>query len=179
MQVKVEALTGFYKVIDCAMFTQGTNRTGLSTKEFLRKAIISEHSPLRAFIMQIDVYGIPYYSHVHFVRHHVGVTPFVRTQRPDAHNPVDYDRTKAPQDAPVDMRLILNAQALLNIMKKRLCNKADPITQLVARNIRDELAKADNLFMNLLAEYCSPSCGWQGYQCHEAFGGCGRCEVEL
>lgn len=175
MRVSVKPLTNFHDMAANAVFTQGISiRDENPNVSFFKKMIISEHSPLRSLLLQIDVYNIPYYVHVHFVRHHVGVQPFVRSQRPDSMNPVDYDRTKAPQDALVDMRLVLNAQALLNIMKKRLCQKADRATRNVANTIRVVMSNYPSAIVRLLADACRPACEWQGNLCHEVFKPCGK-----
>lgn len=76
MRVNVKALTDYRDILDNATFTQGMFRESVAPSLiFYKKAIMSEHSPLRSFMLQVDVYGIPYFAHVHFMRHHVGVVP--------------------------------------------------------------------------------------------------------
>jgi len=177
MQVNVKMLTNPYAILDDAMFTQGRKPIYGNIAHFYKQAIISEHSPLRSVLYRVDFYGIPYYAHVHLVRHHVGVQPIARSQRPDAMNPVDYDRNKAPQDTPMDLRLILNAQAILNIAKKRLCLKADQVTYRAVKLMKEDLAQSKALFSQLLANACRPACEWQGNICHEVFKPCGKYDV--
>ena len=76
---------------------------------------------------------IPYYVSVHFVRHHIGVNHYIQSQRNDRQS--NYDRTKAPQDALVSHIMSVNAQELVFMAHKRLCNQADPFTKAVMREI--------------------------------------------
>ena len=110
--------------------------------------------------------AIPYYVSVHLLRHKVGVEHFVRSQRPTSMNPVDCDRRQASQDALVDHTMILNPQALIAISRKRLCNKADVVTQNIWRQVRDEIAGDDNLYIAAVAEVMIPDCMYRG-ACHE------------
>ena len=48
-----------------------------------RKILVSEHSPIESLIFRIQMEGIKYFSSVHLTRHHVGMTHWVSSQRPD------------------------------------------------------------------------------------------------
>jgi hypothetical protein len=121
---------------------------------------------IRVFILSIEMRSIPYYVSVHLVRHKVGIEHFVGSQRPTSMNPVGYDRRQAAQDALVDHTMILNPQVLINISRKRLCNKADVVTQNIWRQVRDAIAGHDNLFVAAIAEVMLPDCLYRG-NCHE------------
>ena len=172
--VDVELLTDWQLIADRAAFTQGMPSFDI-TERFLRDAIISRHSIIRSAIFRVTVFGLPYYSHVHFIRHHVGHDHSVRSQRPDSMNPVKYDRRKAPQDSPVDWSDELNMEALFTMMEKRLCKQADPVTRNIAQDIKWAFVSYPNdLYMNLVGEYCLPQCEWRGGFCPEAFRSCGK-----
>jgi Thymidylate synthase complementing protein. len=95
----------------------------------------AEHSPIRLLRFVFLLEDIPYYVSNHLVRHHVGCTPFVRSQRNDRQD--SYDRNAARQDAPVSMMWELNAQSLIDVSHKRLCGMADQAT----RNIVTQMCK--------------------------------------
>lgn len=176
MKVTVVRCTDWQLVADMAARTQGLKPRPITAK-FLKKALISQHSMLRVMMFDIRVQGLPYYCHVSFVRHHVWVQPFVRTSRPDSMNPVPFDRRAARQDAPADMTLFLNLQALINIMQKRLCSNADEETMFIALLIRQEFLNDPDPFMQLVGQALRPSCVWNGGHCPEVFKPCGQFPV--
>ena len=79
----------------------------------------------------------------HFARHHVGVEKWIKTQRTDR---TGIDRDELPQGALVDMELEANAQALINLSRKRLCNQASPETREVMQEIKKEVSKRDEFW---------------------------------
>ena len=129
------------------------------------KYLKSEHSPIRAlqFIIKME---IPYYVSVHLVRHKIGVEHFVQSQRNDRQD--KYDRTKAPQDAKVSHIMLINAPALMQMARKRLCGKADPATQKVMREIVKKVVELNPEFEHVLV----PNCEYL-HECPE-FKSCGR-----
>lgn len=130
-----------------------------------KKYLRSEHSPIRTltFIIQME---IPYCNSVHFVRHKLGVEHFVQSQRNDRQS--NYDRKKAPQDAPVSHIMYVNAQELMFMARKRLCGKADADTQKIMRAIVKEVLKTNPEFEDVLV----PQCKYM-HACPE-FQSCGR-----
>lgn len=130
-------------------------------KRYLR----SEHSPIRAlqFIIKMT---IPYYVSTHLVRHKIGVEHFVQSQRNDRQD--KYDRETAPQGAMVSHIMLLDAQALMTITRKRLCGKADISTQKVWRKVVKEILALNPEFEDVLV----PNCQYL-HSCPE-FQSCGR-----
>lgn len=158
IQVKIEKLTSWERVVDAARFTQRKDSLGKEPSEkFKRQMIISEHSPLRLLVFDIKVYGIPYCNMGHFVRH-VHAQPFVSTSRPDITG-AKLTRHEMPQDAPVNMQLSLNAQEIINISRLRLCRKAEIKTRAIWSKVVYELSKIEPA----LAEACQPQCVFKGY----------------
>lgn len=119
--------------------------------ELKKKYLKSEHSPIRylQFIIKME---IPYCNSVHFVRHKHGVEHFVSSQRNDRQD--KYDRKKAPQDAPVSHIMLVNAQELMFMARKRLCGKADVDTQKIMRMIVKEVLKTNPEFEDVLVPQC-------------------------
>lgn len=103
------------------------------SKDFIMKLLIAEHSPIRLATIKWRWENLKSYVATHIVRHHEGIEKWVSTQRTDR---TGIDRHKLPQDAPVTMDAIANAQALINIARFRLCFKADPDTRVQIENLK-------------------------------------------
>ena len=157
-KIEIKEIGSWQRVVDAARFTQSKDPLGHEPSEkFKRQIIISEHSPLRLLEFDIKVYGIPYYSMGHFVRH-IHAQPFVSTSRPDITG-AKATRHEMPQDALVNMQLSLNAQEIINISRLRLCSKAESTTRNIWESVVSELAKIEPE----LAEACQPQCVFKGY----------------
>lgn len=143
-----------------ALVTIGREAITPPSEEWKVSILRARHSPIRrlnfAFLIEC-----PYWVSVHLTRHHVGVTPYVRSQRNDRQDA--YDRTKAPQDAPVTMIWDVNAEALMTIANKRLCKQASEETREVVRMMCDLVAKACPEVKSELV----PMCVRNGGVCHE------------
>jgi hypothetical protein len=118
------------------------------------------HSPIRSVIYRIYLEGIPYWVSTHLVRHHVGTLPFVKAQGKIL------DRGSLPQDAPVNAIFDMNAQAILNMAKARLCRKAADQTTAVLLALKEKMLKSGNEYDMILAKYMNPPCKWYG-ECFE------------
>jgi len=172
MKVIVKANTDIQEVAEAAAETQGVKASPLTVDKWL-KWLHSEHSMIRVYQISIELIGIPYYVSVHLVRHKIGVEPFVRSQRDTSMNPVEYDRCKAPQDALVNHRMVLNPQALINISQVRMCNKADKATRGVWNEVFLAIKGHENPYVSAIANVMMPRCEYRGGVCHE-LKPCGR-----
>lgn len=146
----------------CTLNTIGKKTTKLPTDEWKVKLLRSEHSPIRtlwfAFRMEI-----PYWVSVHYCRHKFGVEHFVSTQRDDRHPEETISRADKPQGEIVSHTMVINAQELMHMTRKRLCNQASPETREVMKMIVDEVLKTNPEFK----EFLVPACKYQGGVCHE------------
>lgn len=149
----------------CALGTMGKDSEKAPTREWLHRILEARHSPIRELRFGF-VLTVPYWVSVHLVRHHVGFQAYVQSQRNDRQS--NYDRTKAPQDAPVTMRISLNAEALMTLVNKRLCTQASPETREVVaemcRQVQEHCPEFDGLLV--------PACEYNRV-CHE-MKSCGR-----
>lgn len=134
------------------------------SREWKRKLLISEHSPLRHSLITIEIDNIPFYVMGHLVRHSVGVTPYVRTSREDR---TGVPRSERRQTDLVDMRMDLNIQSLINISRKRLCNQADATTQKIWLSVIKAIAEYDSDIAWACVKECIRDAG-----CPEKFGNC-------
>ena len=172
MNIKITEVTSWKDVLNAARFTQRKEPLDKEPSiNFKKKIIKAEHSPLRCLVFNIDFYDIPNYVSVHLVRH-VHAQPFVSTSRPDI------DGNQIPREEqkkidPVNMRLFLNAQEIINISRARLCNRAEKETRKVWNEVIKELRKIEPE----LANACIPNCIYRGF-CPE-FESCGFANSEL
>ena len=135
----------------CTLNTVGKKSLTTPTKEWKEKLIKAEHSPLRELWFGIRM-EIPYYVSVHYVRHHIGVNHYIQSQRNDRQT--NYDRTKAPQDAMVSHIMSVNAQELVFMSHKRLCNQADHFTKEVMQEIVRQVVEVCPEFKDVLVKLC-------------------------
>ena len=157
-RVVVRRVTSWKEVLNAARFTQRKPEVDHEpSDEFKQKMIKAEHSPLRCLQFTIDFYDIPYYTSVHLCRH-VHAQPFVSTSRPDINGQMK-PRDEQKKSDPVNMRLLVNAQEIINISRVRLCNKAEKVTQMLWIEVLRELSKIEPF----LANACVPNCLYRGF----------------
>ncbi len=161
MNITVTKLTDKSLVDRACSFTTGSS---IEVKS-LYKMYKSEHSPIRTQLFWIEMEDIPTFVSVHLVRHKIGVEHFVKSNRVDRGG-----EENAGREAPVNHSMLINAQALINMARKRLCTQASLETRLVMQEIKTKLYEVDvALFRCLL-----PECQYRGGFCYE-FKCCGQC----
>lgn len=156
--VVVRRVTSWKEVLNAARFTQRKPEVDHEpSDEFKQKMIKAEHSPLRCLQFTIDFYDIPYYTSVHLCRH-VHAQPFVSTSRPDINGQMK-PRDEQKKSDPVNMRLLVNAQEIINISRVRLCSKSEGTTRMLWMKAIRELVKIEPF----LANACVPNCLYRGF----------------
>ena len=143
-------------VKDAAMNTIGKDGGVYPSSGWKRKILRAEHSPIRLLTLTIRLTDIPYWVSVHLVRHKIGVEHFVQTQRTDR---TGVERTEKPQNAPVCHTMVINAQALINVSRKRLCAQASKET----RDVWKAVVQAVREYEPELADMCVPECVYRGF----------------
>lgn len=162
MRVYVKKITGVDLAREACKFT---THGQIDSMMSLDKLYRCEHSPLRTQLFWIEMLGIPSFVSVHLTRHNVGiVSHYVQTMRDD--RGAD---TVADRNTPVSHAMLINAQALINVARKRLCRKAHAETRLLMEHIKDHVRAVDPD----LAKYMVPECVYRGDVCHE-LKPCGR-----
>ena len=123
-----------------------------------------EHSPIRQITIKWKWRDLFYWVSTHFVRHKIGIEHWVRTQRSDR---TGVDRNNAPQSAMVEHECEANAQAIINISRKRLCAGASPETRAAWKEFLETVKYEEpELYFS-----CVPDCIYRGH-CFE-FNSCG------
>ena len=150
-----------------AVVTIGKHAVTPPTSEWKHRILRARHSPIRYLRYSFYFEGIPSWVSVHLVRH-VHAQPYVKSQRNDRQS--DYDRTKAPQDTPVNMIYDVNAEELMVIANKRLCSQASKETQAVVREMCKLAEEVTPELKGLLVPMCEYG------RCNEMYP-CGKVEV--
>jgi thymidylate synthase ThyX len=160
MKVSYVRLTGPEWMTGAMRTTTGKDMFAIKkpSLEVWKKMIASTggvgHSPLRAVSYRIYVEDVPSWVTVHYVRHHVGVQFYVKSQR-------HLGREEEPQGTLINMMFDINAQSLLSMAKARTCCKAAPQTREVMNLLRREMLQADD-YDCMMAQAMIPSCEWYG-----------------
>ena len=148
LEITIRPLTDWRLVKELALATIGKKVVNDPDDAWKRKMLKSEHSPNYNLWFKVD---IPSYVSVHFARHHEGFVPYVKTQREDR---TGIPREERKQTELVDMTIVLNSMAFINVSKKRLCGMADKNTRAVWTAVVNKLKEVDPI----VAEFCVPSC---------------------
>lgn len=188
-------LPNWIRVVNAARRTWGRPPIDHEPKDSWKRGILlAEHSPIRLLEYDFTIEDIRQWVTVHLVRHHVGCEKFVHTQRQDINDQVEVitkrlmeilhqegllkegwrERDYMFQGEPNEMDMTCNAQAFINISRKRLCiGCASLETRLAWQVVINALREVDPI----LAEKCVPECLYRGF-CPEDKRCCGYVHTE-
>lgn len=156
-------------VKDSTMNTIGKTTGSYPDSVWKKKLLLSEHSPIRRIKFYWRWKDLKYWVSVHIVRHKIGIEHWVTTQRTDR---TGIDRNDIPQGALVNHACEADAQALINISRKRLCSCASPETRAAWQKVKDEVSKTEPELASCMVKECI----YRGF-CPEMFG-CGYDKTE-
>lgn len=166
----VEYVDVWPKVKQAARTTIGREGEGKYPSDSWKKTILlAEHSPIRKIKFSWKWANLKSWVSVHFVRHWLGILHWVTTQRTDR---TGVNRDESRQDALVSHECEANAQALINISRRRLCAQASPETRSAWKEVKTKVAEVDPV----LASVMVPECIYRGF-CPE-FESCGYVDTE-
>lgn len=137
--------------------TISLNKGSYPDSEYKRKLLMSEHSPIRKLTFGWRWEGIKSWCSIHITRHRIGIDHFVSTRRSDR---IGLDRNALRQDEPVNHECEANAQAIINISRKRLCHCASLETREAWRMFLDEIVKPNE---PELYSVCVKECVYRGF----------------
>lgn len=166
--VKLEQITNWKRALNAARRTIGKNPLDKNpSKSWEAKILLAEHSPIRLVEYDWTWEEIRQWVTAHLVRHHEGCEKFVHSQRGDRRK-LDVPRDELPQGTLNDMDMTANAQAIINISRKRLCSCASKETREAWKQVVDAIREVDPV----LADKCVPECIYRGF-CPEFMSPCG------
>lgn len=151
-------------VKDSTMNTIGKTTGAYPTSEWKRKLILSEHSPIRRLKFYWRWKDLKYWVSVHLVRHKIGIEHWISTQRTDR---TGIDRNELLQGTLINHACEADAQALINISRKRLCNCASKETREAWQAVKDKIAECEPELASCMVKECL----YRGH-CYE-FNSCG------
>jgi hypothetical protein len=144
--IRVEQVTSWTRVLNAARRTIGKEPlTKEPSDSWKAKMLLAEHSPIRLLEYDWSWSKIRQWVTAHLVRHHEGCEKFVHTQRGDRRAILEEynvdSRDELPQGALNSMDMTANAQALINISRKRLCNCASKETREAWKQVKKLLER--------------------------------------
>ena len=142
-------------VDDCRATVAKTPLGREPSDEFKRAMVIAEHDPVRDIEIRFIWRNIPYWVAMHFKTHIWRCR--TNTQRNDRQK--KYDRTKAPQDAPVDLIGNMNTQHCIDTSRKRLCYMAAPETRAYMADFKFALRSIEPQISDAMVPNCIYRCG--------------------
>lgn len=149
------------EVLDDARFTSGKESLNKEpSREWKRKILISEHSPIRALIFKWDWRDIMSWVATHWVRHKWEC--LVKTQRTDR---TGIDRNELLQSELVNFRGEANTQHLIDTFRKRLCGQASPETRGYAEDFKTMVREIEPEVSDVLVPNCVYRCGCPENNC--------------
>ena len=175
---RIEQVTSWKRVLNAARRTIGKQPLDKEpTDSWKAKMLLAEHSPIRLLEYDWSWGNIRQWVTAHLVRHHEGCEKFVHTQRGDRRKILEEygvsTRDELPQGALNDMDMTANAQALINISRKRLCSCASKETREAWQQVKAAIAEIDPV----MASKMVPECIYRGF-CPEFMNPCGYSKTE-
>ena len=178
MEVTVTQDTSWNRALNAARKTWGKNKIEKEpSEEWKKMALMAEHSPIKLVEYTISFKDLRQWVGVHLLRHPF-VLPFIHTQRVDKRELDEYvdkvlsilsdDVKNDPsfnkrdylfQGQTNDQDFVVNAQTLINISKKRLCNCASKETRDAWKAVQDAIREFDPV----MASFMVPSCVYRGF----------------
>ena len=176
--IRMEMVTLWKRALNAARRTIGKAPLDKEpSKSWEAKMLLAEHSPIRLLEYEWTWADIMQWVTTHLVRHHEGCEKFVHTQRGDRRAILnEYNvssRNELPQGATNDMDMTANAQALISISRKRLCNCASKETREAWKQVQDAIREVDPV----MADKMVPECIYRGF-CPEFMNSCGYANTE-
>jgi hypothetical protein len=137
-----------------------TLRPGLTSKASLAALYRCEHSPIRTQLFWIELHGVETFVSVHLVRHKTGVEHFVQSNRDDRGGAGDEVVTR---ETPVNHGMLINAAALIQMSRKRLCLLSHKRTVAWWTKVRKAVFGVDAD----LSAFMVPECSYRNGVCPE------------
>ena len=171
----LEKVTSWKRVLNAARRAIGKKPVDKEpSNSWKAKLLLAEHSPIRLLEFDWTWGEIQQWVTTHLVRHHEGCEKFVHTQRVDRNPELEgLSRDELPQGLLNDMDMTANAQALINISRKRLCSCASKETREAWKQVKEAIREVDPI----MADKMVPECIYRGF-CPEFINPCGYANTQ-
>lgn len=146
-----EHIDNWQGIKDSTMNTIGKDTGVYPSSDWKRRLIMSEHSPIRRMKFYWRWLDLKYWVSVHISRHKIGIEHFVKTQRTDR---TGVDRNDLPQGSLVNHACEADAQALINVSRKRLCFCASPETRKAWERVKESVAEVEPELASCMVKEC-------------------------
>lgn len=156
IKIEIEKVTDLSLANELAEFTTHGKKVNATILDWAK----SEHSPLRCLIYKVKLYNIPTFVSTHLVRHFLGVVHFVTSNRDDRGGTGDNVINRL---TPVNHAMLINAQAVIAVSRKRLCFKSAKKTVAVWLKVKKAFRKAEPE----LEPFLVPECVYRNGLCPE------------
>lgn len=164
MKIELRDYTDKWQTIkNATLNTINLNKGKYPESEYKRRLLLSEHSPIRKLTIGWRWIDLKSWVSVHICRHKFGIDHFVSTRRTDR---TGTDRNELRQDELINHECEANAQAIINISRKRLCHCASPETREAWKKFLDEIVEPNE---PELRSVCVKECVYRGGLCPEVF----------
>ena len=159
LKVNIKQATPWARAYWAALRTEGKDSKGKEpSQSWKKRMLLCEHSPIRTVEYDVEFQNIRQWVTVHLVRHWLGFIPFVHSQRDDRRE-LSIPRDELPQGTLNDMSGCINAQALINISRKRLCRQASRETREAWQMVKAEMGNVDPVMASAMV----PECVYRGF----------------
>ena len=167
---EIKISDNWQEVKDSCMTTINKEHGKYPNNIWKKKILLCEHSPIRRIKAYWKWTELKYWVSVHIERHKHGIENWVGTQRTGSN-----ERENALQSTLVKHSCEANAQALINISRKRLCNKAAKDTRDAWNAVRDKISEKEPELAECMVRECIyrgfcpeiHTCGYYGTQEYE------------
>jgi hypothetical protein len=176
--IRIEQITNWQRVVNAARRTIGKKPLSKEPSDkWKAQMLLAEHSPIRLLEFEWTWSNIKQWVTVHLVRHWLGCNKFIHSQRGDRRALLEEynvnSRDELPQGALNDMDMSANAQALINISRKRLCSCASKETREAWIQVKEAISEIDPI----MASKMVPECIYRGF-CPEFMNSCGYSKTD-
>lgn len=166
IRVMVRDCNGMKNFINACESTTGKKINRDRAINLRNKMYLAEHSPIRERVFWVTVDNVPTFVANHFARHHEGINQFHLSHRSDRCGVPDQESNRL---TPTHFEFSANAQALINMSRRRLCLQASTATRMVMEMIKDCIREIDIGLANCML----PDCEYRSNVCYE-LNGCGK-----
>lgn len=153
VDVNVTQETSWKRALNAARRTVGKAPLDKEPSDnFKVRSLMSEHSQIKLVEYLVSFKALRQWVGVHLLRHGF-MLPFIHSQRGDRRE-LPCKRDDLPQGELNDQDFVMNAQTLINVSRRRLCNTASAETREAWQSVKNEIEKCDPVMSRFMVRQC-------------------------